>query len=60
MTIIVDINKLCVCENIPLSDRKDSTNSHREVGKVILPTQETWQNFFFSTKIIYTSLLTTL
>ena len=37
MTTIVDINKLCVCENVPLSDHKDSTNSHREVGKVVLP-----------------------
>ena len=34
ITPIVDTNKQCVWPNIPLSNHRDSTNNHPEVGKV--------------------------
>ena len=45
ITPIVNTKKLCVCQNIPLSDHRDSTKNHLEVGKVILPIQKILQNY---------------
>ena len=58
---IVDTNKLCVCQNIPLSDHPDSTKDYPEVGKVVLATKEILQNLYSmesreGTKTIKTSL----
>ena len=46
VTPIIDTNKLCVCQNIPLSDHRDSTKRQPEVGKVALPIQEILQNCY--------------
>ena len=32
-TLIVDTKKLCVCQNIPLRGKRDSTKNHPEVRK---------------------------
>ena len=46
ITPIVDTNKLCVCQNIPLSHNRDSTENHPQVGKVVLTSQEIFRNYY--------------
>ena len=45
ITPIVNTKKLCVCQNIPLSDHRDSTKNHPEVGKVVWVESEVESNF---------------
>ena len=46
VTSTVDTNTLCVCQNIPLNDHRDSTKNHPEEGKLVLPIQEILQNYY--------------
>ena len=43
---MVDTNKLCVCQNIPLSDHRDSSKTYPELRQVVLPIQEILQNYY--------------
>ena len=44
ITPIVDTNKLC--QNIPLTDHRDSKENYPEVEKVVLPIEEILQNYY--------------
>ena len=46
ITPILHANKLCVCQNIALSDHRDSIKNYPEVAKLVLPIQEILQNYY--------------